>query len=230
MLLMLESDQYMSKYSHIILAYRSAKDGIVNIGLNPRKTPLQARARVTHDAILESAAQILSKSGLSGFNTNAVAERAGVSIGSLYQYFPNKDALMVALIHRQQQTQLRSVALAVLAVADGDLETVIRAMVKAAMQHHHDDSLLASAIDHEEARLPIATELNHYLDQGGEMLRLLLAKFSGEIGSVDIDQAIKTLPVMVRAIVDAWANQTPPRLDIAEDQATRAVLGYLQAP
>lgn len=196
--------------------------------LNPRKVPRQARAQATHDAILEAAAQIISVGGLSAFNTNAVAERAGVSIGSLYQYFSNKDALMVALIHRQQQRQLASVAKAVVSITKADLTATIRAIVRAAMQHHHDNSLLASAIDHEEARLPLDAELTGYLDQGGELVRGLLAHHAAEIGDVDLDRAVITLPALVRAATDSWANRCPPMLDVAEGEAVRAVLGYLR--
>ncbi|MCP6571139.1 TetR/AcrR family transcriptional regulator, partial [Klebsiella pneumoniae] len=52
--------------------------------------------------MLEAAARILESLGFAGFNTNAVAELAGVSIGSLYQYFPSKDALIVELIRRER--------------------------------------------------------------------------------------------------------------------------------
>lgn len=65
---------------------------------DPRKRPRQARSVATFEAILEAAARILESLGFAGFNTNAVAELAGVSIGSLYQYFPSKDALIVELI------------------------------------------------------------------------------------------------------------------------------------
>lgn len=194
----------------------------------PRKAPRQARARATHGAILEAAAQIIAAGGLAAFNTNAVAERAGVSIGSLYQYFGNKDALMVALIHRQQESQLASVAQAVASVEDADLATTVRVIVRAAMQHHHDNSLLASAIDHEEARLPLDAELTGYLDQGGELVRGLLSRHAAEIGDVDVDRAVITLPALVRAATDSWANRNPPMLNVAEDEAVRAALGYLR--
>lgn len=65
-----------------------------------RKEPRQERARATVEAILEAAARILDRPGWAGFTTNAVAEKAGVSIGSLYQYFPNKLALVEALQQR----------------------------------------------------------------------------------------------------------------------------------
>lgn len=66
----------------------------------PRKRPRQRRSAETVDRILGAAARILDERGYAGTTTNHVAELAGVSIGSLYQYFPNKDALLVALAER----------------------------------------------------------------------------------------------------------------------------------
>ena len=65
---------------------------------SPRKLPKQARARATRDAIVAAAAQLLASLGYGRATTNAIAHRAGVSIGSLYEYFPNKDAIVSALI------------------------------------------------------------------------------------------------------------------------------------
>jgi AcrR family transcriptional regulator len=66
-----------------------------------RRKPRQARSLATVDSILEAAAQVLQRAGHDGFNTNAVAERAGVSVGTLYQYFPDKDAILVAVARRE---------------------------------------------------------------------------------------------------------------------------------
>ena len=66
-----------------------------------RRRPKQARAQVTVDSILEAAVQVLERSGAAGLNTNSVAERAGVSIGTLYQYFPDKEAILLALARRE---------------------------------------------------------------------------------------------------------------------------------
>lgn len=70
------------------------------VPLTPRKTPLQARATVTVEAILEATIQVLLLVGPIRLTTTAVAERAGVSVGTMYQYFPNKEALMYAVTER----------------------------------------------------------------------------------------------------------------------------------
>jgi AcrR family transcriptional regulator len=68
--------------------------------LNPRKKPQQRRSRATIDTIFEAAIQVLLANGLDGITTLQIAERAGVSVGSLYQYFPNKRALLAAVVKR----------------------------------------------------------------------------------------------------------------------------------
>jgi AcrR family transcriptional regulator len=66
----------------------------------PRKTPLQERSRNTVEVIVEAAARILFREGADALSTNRIAEVAGVSVGSLYQYFPNREAIVTALIER----------------------------------------------------------------------------------------------------------------------------------
>ncbi len=73
---------------------------------DPRKKPAQRRARVTVDALVEATARILAAEGPDAVNTNRIAEVAGVSVGSLYQYFPNKAALVAAVIERELERDL----------------------------------------------------------------------------------------------------------------------------
>ena len=70
----------------------------------PLKMPTQARSRLTYQSILEATAYILIEDGYAHLTTNHVAERAGVSIASLYQYFPNKESLVVTLHHEHAQS------------------------------------------------------------------------------------------------------------------------------
>jgi AcrR family transcriptional regulator len=96
-----------------------------------RRTPRQARSGETVAAILEGAAQILEQGGLAAFTTNAVAERAGVSIGTLYQYFADKGALLRALGEREMAAALASIGRALNADADASVEDRVRAVVRA---------------------------------------------------------------------------------------------------
>ena len=104
---------------------------------NKRRIPHQTRATETVAAILEGAAQVLEAGGLAGFTTNAVAERAGVSIGTLYQYFADKNALLRTLAEREMSAALAAVAKALRGEADATKEGRVRAMVRAIVNAFH---------------------------------------------------------------------------------------------
>jgi len=75
--------------------------------LKPRKSPVQERAQATVDAILQASTYILKKDGYAYLTTNRIAEKAGVNIASLYQYFPNKEAIFVELLRRHAEAGRR---------------------------------------------------------------------------------------------------------------------------
>src|ERR1700753_85878 len=72
----------------------------VAVALRPRKSPVQARSAATIDALHVAAIQVLTRDGLSRCTTTRVAARAGVSVGRLYQYYPNRDALLAAVLEQ----------------------------------------------------------------------------------------------------------------------------------
>jgi AcrR family transcriptional regulator len=98
---------------------------------NKRRIPRQARAAETVAAILEGAAQVLEAGGLAAFTTNAVAERAGVSIGTLYQYFADKDALIQAIAERELATTLNKIGESLRGDTDARPEERVRGVVRA---------------------------------------------------------------------------------------------------
>jgi AcrR family transcriptional regulator len=112
--------------------------------LNRRRSPRQERSRETVEAILEAAAQVFERHGYAAGTTNRIAERAGVSIGSLYQYFPNKDAIVVELMHRHldELEQVAWPALRQLAADPPPLRVGLTAIVRGAVAlHEHSPGL-----------------------------------------------------------------------------------------
>src|ERR1700677_2744069 len=139
--------------------------------LDPRKPPTQSRATETVNAVLEAAARILERYGFEGYTTNAIAERAGVSIGSLYQYFPGKDAITVALIERECARLLADVSEAESLVGHRD---AIDHLICAAVAHQMRRPRLARLLDLEENRLPIGSRIRPASDAiHGALVRLL---------------------------------------------------------
>lgn len=102
----------------------------------PRKSAKQQRSRVTIDAILEATARIVGQVGLDQATTNRIAELAGVSIGSLYQYFPGKEALLAALIAREAEADLEALRRVLVDLHDLPLADAVERLITVLVARH----------------------------------------------------------------------------------------------
>lgn len=118
----------------------------------PRRSPVQGRAQVTVEAILEAAAQILARHGADAATTNAIAARAGVSIGSVYQYFADREALIVELERRHVAKMQRVLGLALAGLGDRPLPAAIEQLVAAIIAAHQVSPRLHQALHQSLAR------------------------------------------------------------------------------
>src|SRR3546814_859458 len=125
------------------------------ITIEQRKNPRQRRSKFTREVILEAAARILSEKSLEGFNTNYVAEVAGVSIGTLYQYFPNKESLIAVLIESTQKDYETLGDQLSHDIEGMSFHDALLEMAKASVDYKYCEPLLAAALDHQEQRLPV---------------------------------------------------------------------------
>ncbi|MFF5986643.1 TetR/AcrR family transcriptional regulator [Prauserella flavalba] len=125
----------------------------------PRKRPRQQRSRETVEVVLEAAAQVFEREGISA-TTNRIAERGGVSIGTLYQYFPNKRALLHALAERHlDEAGERLEALrAELAAARPDWAATVRLIADAVTGLHRDRPRLHAVLYEHTPRTPDGVE------------------------------------------------------------------------
>src|SRR5215813_10517598 len=106
----------------------------------PRKSASQERSRATVEALLDATARVLVREGYDRASTNRIAAKAGVSVGSLYQYFPNKEALVAALVARHNREMLQLIRDAMKRVASWDLPMALHELVKATVDAHLVDS------------------------------------------------------------------------------------------
>ncbi|PRY39696.1 TetR/AcrR family transcriptional regulator [Umezawaea tangerina] len=133
--------------------------------LDPRRKPRQVRGELTRERILTAAAHVFAEHGYAAGTTNRIAERARVSIGSLYQYFPNKDSILAALLI--QHIDRGSWAGADdLDLSPGTLRTAVEALVRDAVDNHRDDPQLLRVMI-EEA--PVSKELLDTIDRHGKL-------------------------------------------------------------
>lgn len=192
--------------------------------LKPRKAPLQRRSAQTVEAVLEAAARILETRGLDGYTTNAVAERAGVSIGSLYQYFPNRDALTVALIERETAQLVADVEAAALLENSRDS---VQAMVRASVAHQMRRPVLARIIDMEERRLPVDERNQRIADTIHAALVSALTEKTQVPELDDVDRVARDLLAIVRGMVDQAGERDERDAAALEVRVMRAVDGYV---
>jgi AcrR family transcriptional regulator len=199
--------------------------------LQARKEPRQARSVATVESILAAAARVLAGESLAGFNTNRVAEVAGVSVGSLYQYFPNKAALVAALIEREHEQLARALEAAVEAAATRSLDDGLHALARLAIEQQYRDPVYAAALDHEERRLPIATQLAESDARLGRAIMTFLADHSAELPADGLSPEVaRDLLLITRALVEADAQDGRRPPESLLPRLVRALRGYLLVP
>lgn len=190
----------------------------------PRKTPRQGRSVETVRAIVDAAARILEQGGLGAFTTNAVAERAGVSIGSLYQYFPGKAALIGALIVRET-----SLLIADCEAAQGGAtgRAILRDVIASAVNHQLRRPVLARLLDVEEARLPFDEDTRNVTHR---LRAILLATLARADLPPQADPAVAARDVLaiIKGMVDAAGEAGEQDRAALTTRVSRAVHGYLR--
>lgn len=109
---------------------------------NPRKEASQERSRATVNALIDATARILVKEGFDKASTNHIADVAGVSVGSLYQYFPGKEALVAAVIERHHREIMQTVEGELADIASQPLAQGVRKLIAVAVNAHRIDPKL----------------------------------------------------------------------------------------
>lgn len=200
------------------------------IDISPRKAPRQGRSQATVDTILAAATRVLSRESLAGFNTNRVAEVAGVSVGSVYQYFPNKAAIVVALIDRDHAKLVDALEALLDGPAQGSLRETLDDVALLLIDQQYGDPVYAAAIDHEERRLPLGARAHQADRRFAAITQTLIARHRSEISATLPDSAPQDLLLIARTIVeaDSGTGQVPP--EDLQSRIARALLGYLVAP
>ena len=153
------------------------------------RTPRQARARATVDAILVAAAHILRSDGVAGMTTNRVARLAGVSVGSLYQYFPNKQAVLAALRERYADWFDAAIDGEIAKGSTLPLRDAVRSAVDRILAMHRLDPALHAQVSRDAHPLTrdemraYRTGMQRYLEENAASLRPIDAALASYVGT-----------------------------------------------
>ena len=202
---------------------------------NPlRKTPSQTRALRTVDTLFEAATRILASEGEAGFTTNRIAERAGFSIGTLYQYFPSKEAIVVALVRRHRERVLRELDVMLERCIAGEypaeqaLRLYIRHIVDAFGRGQKAQRLLARLGWQLDAPAAIVAAM----DDGAERIRAALERLRDPALPVPDEPTLYMLTRAVIGAVRSAAVEESAMLDDPrfEEALFRMVWGLVHRP
>ena len=200
---------------------------------NPRKSASQERSRSTVDTLLEATARVLIKEGYDKASTNRIAEVAGVSIGSLYQYFPGKEALVAAVIDRHTQEISEVTRKALVRAAALPIEAAAREFISVAIDAHRVNPKLHGVLAEQIPRVGRLENIEANVRDGYALVRGYLEAHRDEIDVADLDLAAFVVVTVVEALTHAAVLRRPDILTDEKarqfvDDVTRLVVRYLR--
>ncbi len=195
----------------------------------PRKRPRQSRSKDTVDTILAATAKVLVRHGFDGLTTNAVAQAAGVSIGSLYQYFPNKEALVAALIESTLERKNANTLETLARAAALPVPQAVRIVIEQAFYAYQVEPDLTRVLLEQVPRVGRMARLLELHAGLHQILTTLLTARRDELAIQHPDMAAFVLVASIEAIAHRSVLFHPERLrdPALIDEATRLVTRYL---
>jgi len=197
----------------------------------PRKMPKQQRSKETVDVILAATARVLVKEGFDRASTNRIADAAGVSIGSLYQYFPSKEALVAALVERHIETMSEALEAQMAALAHAPVAEVVRRMVVLMLEAHAVEPELHRVLNEQ---VPRVGRLHRVHEVEARMQRLGRVYFEARRAELRPGLDLDTAAFVVVQTIEALTHgamihaETAPTREALVEEVTTLVLRYLQ--
>lgn len=206
---------------------------VESIDANPRKMPRQSRSKATVDAILTGTAQVLVEHGYEGATTARVAERAGVSVGSLYQYFSNKEALVAALVEGYADGLVALMEQALADSKNARLEDGMRAVIRVGIDAHRVSPTLHKVLSEQVPRIG---RLAKVMDTHSRIAKEIEAYLRRNAGQMAPQRDPATAAIVVETVMEALVHKAvlecPHLLDdgAVEAEILDVVMAYLTAP
>jgi AcrR family transcriptional regulator len=195
----------------------------------PRKKPRQERSQATVDAILDATARVLCTTGYDRASTNRIALAAGVSVGSLYQYFPSKEALVAALSARHMEAMTSLIRAKLSEVATAPMPVAVRTIIAAMFEAHTVEPKLHKVLIEEVPRIGRLENLRGVERETQALVMALLATRKSELRRTDVETMAFMLVSVVEAVTHSAvvAELEPGASGALADELTDLVLRYL---
>jgi AcrR family transcriptional regulator len=195
----------------------------------PRKTPVQARAKVTWNAILDAAAQVLLARGYEKATTDRIAERAGVSVGSVYEYFPNKESIFAALTLRFNEERWAVLRQHPSDAGHSSLEQAIRSTVRARIAATRLNARLNTALNLEVPHHVTAEQSKAVFNEFLEISLAALGAYAKQLRHGNLELMVTLVTHATHAAVDNIAASNAELLDSheLEDEISLMMFRYL---
>jgi AcrR family transcriptional regulator len=197
----------------------------------PRKKPKQKRSKATVAAILEATAQLLVDGGYHNLSTNKIAETAGVSIGSLYQYFPNKEAVVAAVVEEFADRQFEILVQGLGNLGpDADMESSVRELVHSMLEAKRCEPELSKVLFEELPPVGQIDVLKEWTQRACELVQAALEMRADEVRPDNLAIAAFVLVTACHGIVHTTVVDRPELLenDDLADETAELVLRYLE--
>lgn len=194
-----------------------------------RRQPQQARAKLTLESIFTATARLLVSSGTATLNVKQVARLAGVSVGSLYQYLPGKDALIAALIDEYMARVRRAFTETFHRVRRQPLRDSVPQLVEAVVAVFRGEPRLLAVLEEELFRVGKMADLRELRNELAAMSRVLVQEHRQEVRRSNVDLAVFLVVHVVDAAIRSGLAERSEYLDASEFQRELAdlIVNYL---
>ena len=177
-----------------------------------RKSPRQQRSRLTVESIKQATLELAAADGFSALSTGAIAERAGISIGSLYQYYPNREAILLALYEDTSATVAEAMKSVLIEILDKPIETGVRRVVARLLELNRAHQLVLLQLATEMPELKLSNHPVSFENLSRGSVRIYLNQRISHLRPLDMERKLFFIEQMINGCVRGYLTNPPPRV------------------
>lgn len=220
----------MQVFARIVNSHHETETMARQATTTPRKQPRQRRSQAMVETLVTATARVLVRDGYDRASTNRIATEAGVSVGSLYQYFPSKEALVAAVVEREIDGHFRVVADKLAEVMDAPLPVAVRGLIEAIFASHRLRPRLHRVLNDEVPRVGALRRVAEVLGRTEDLLRVALEARRAELRPRDPALTAFLLVHAVEGVMEGLVHGAPRHVEDRRlvDELADLVLRYVR--